>query len=212
MEEPWDDEARRYFIGIVGKYGVQVQNLLKVAATLDIQTICPLHGPVLTEDLGHYISLYDTWSSYTPEDDGIVIAYTSVYGHTKAAVQQLADKFRSKGCPNVVVYDLARDDMAEAVEDAFRYGKLVLATITYNGDIFPFMRTYIENLTERSYQNRTIGLIENGSWAPAAARIMQGMFEKSKNITWLENNVKITSSLSEANEAEIEAMAEELCK
>ena len=212
VEEPWDDEARRYFIGIVGKYGNQVQALLKVAATLDIQKICPLHGPVLTEDLGHYIGLYDTWSSYTPETDGIVIAYTSVYGHTKMAVQQLADKFRSKGCPNVVVYDLARDDMAKAVEDAFRYGKLVLATITYNGDIFPFMRTYIENLTERSYQNRTIGLIENGSWAPAAARIMQGMFEKSKNITWLENNVKITSSLSEANEAEIEAMAEELCK
>ena len=212
VEEDWDCEARRYYIGIVGKYGPQVQKLLKVAATLDIQTICPLHGPVLTEDLGHYISLYDTWSSYTPEDDGIVIAYTSVYGHTKAAVQQLADKFRSKGCPNVVVYDLARDDMAKAVEDAFRYGKLVLATITYNGDIFPFMRTYIENLTERSYQNRTIGLIENGSWAPAAARVMQGMFEKSKNITWLENNVKIMSSLSEANEAEIEAMAEELCK
>ena len=212
VEEDWDDEARRYFIGIVGKYGPQVQKLLKVAAGLDIQIICPLHGPVLTENLGHYIGLYDTWSSYTPETEGIVIAYTSVYGHTKAAVELLADKLRSKGCPKVVVYDLARDDMAEAVEEAFRYGKLVLATITYNGDIFPFMRTYIENLTERSYQNRTIGLIENGSWAPAAARIMQGMFEKSKNITWLENNVKITSSLSEANEAEIDAMAEELCK
>ena len=212
VEEPWDDEARRYFIGIVGKYGVQVQNLLKVAATLDIQTICPLHGPVLTEDLGHYISLYDTWSSYTPEDDGIVIAYTSVYGHTKAAVQQLADKFRSKGCPNVVVYDLARDDMAEAVEDAFRYGKLVLATITYNADIFPFMKTYIDHLTERNYQNRTIGLIENGSWAPNAAKVMKAEFEKSKNITWLDTTVKIMSSLSEENMEQLDQMAEELCK
>ena len=212
VDEPWDDEARRYFIGIVGKYGMQVQKLLKVAATLDIQTICSLHGPVLKENLGHYIEKYDIWSSYKVESEGVVIAYTSVYGNTKKAVELLAQKLEEKGCPKVTVFDLARDDMAEAVEDAFRYGKLVLATITYNGDIFPFMRTYIENLTERSYQNRTIGLIENGSWAPAAARIMQGMFEKSKNITWLENNVKITSSLSEANEAEIEAMAEELCK
>ena len=212
VEEDWDFEARRYYIGIVGKYGAQVQKLLKAAATLDIQTICPLHGPILTENLGHYLEKYDIWSSYKVESEGVVIAYTSVYGNTKKAVELLAQKLEEKGCPKVTVFDLARDDMAEAVEDAFRYGKLVLATITYNGDIFPFMRTYIENLTERSYQNRTIGLIENGSWAPAAARIMQGMFEKSKNITWLENNVKITSSLSEANEAEIEAMAEELCK
>ena len=211
-EEDWDCEARRYYIGIVGKYGAQVQKLLKAAATLDIQTICPLHGPILTENLGHYLEKYDIWSSYKVESEGVVIAYTSVYGNTKKAVELLAQKLEEKGCPKVTVFDLARDDMAEAVEEAFRYGKLVLATITYNGDIFPFMRTYIENLTERSYQNRTIGLIENGSWAPAAARIMQGMFEKSKNITWLENNVKITSSLSEANEAEIEAMAEELCK
>ena len=212
VEEDWDFEARRYYIGIVGKYGAQVQKLLKAAATLDIQTICPLHGPILTENLGHYIEKYDIWSSYKVESEGVVIAYTSVYGNTKKAVELLAQKLEEKGCPKVTVFDLARDDMAEAVEEAFRYGKLVLATITYNGDIFPFMRTYIENLTERSYQNRAIGLIENGSWAPAAARIMQGMFEKSKNITWLENNVKITSSLSEANEAEIEAMAEELCK
>ena len=212
VEEDWDCEARRYYIGIVGKYGAQVQKLLKAAATLDIQTICPLHGPILTENLGHYLEKYDIWSSYKVESEGVVIAYTSVYGNTKKAVELLAQKLEEKGCPKVTVFDLARDDMAEAVEEAFRYGKLVLATITYNGDIFPFMRTYIENLTERSYQNRTIGLIENGSWAPAAARVMQGMFEKSKNITWLENNVKIMSSLSEANEAEIEAMAEELCK
>lgn len=212
VEEDWDGEARRYYIGIVGKYGAQVQKLLKAAATLDIQTICPLHGPILTENLGHYLEKYDIWSSYKVESEGVVIAYTSVYGNTKKAVELLAQKLEEKGCPKVTVFDLARDDMAKAVEDAFRYGKLVLATITYNGDIFPFMRTYIENLTERSYQNRTIGLIENGSWAPAAARVMQGMFEKSKNITWLENNVKIMSSLSEANEAEIEAMAEELCK
>ena len=212
VEEDWDCEARRYYIGIVGKYGAQVQKLLKAAATLDIQTICPLHGPILTENLGHYLEKYDIWSSYKVESEGVVIAYASVYGNTKKAVELLAQKLEEKGCPKVTVFDLARDDMAEAVEEAFRYGKLVLATITYNGDIFPFMRTYIENLTERSYQNRTIGLIENGSWAPAAARIMQGMFEKSKNITWLENNVKITSSLSEANEAEIDAMAEELCK
>ena len=211
-EEPWDDEARRYYIGIVGKYGVQVQNLLKVAAALDIQTICPLHGPVLSEDLGHYIGLYDTWSSYTPEEEGIVIAYTSVYGHTKKAVDLLADKLRSKGCPKVVVYDLARDDMSAAVADAFRYSKLVLATLTYNAGIYPFMQDFINRLTERSFQNRTIGLIENGSWAPTAAKVMKGMFEKSKNITWLENNVKIMSSLSDENAAEIDAMAEELCK
>ena len=212
VEEDWDCEARRYYFGIVGKYGKQAENLLKAAEGLDIQTICALHGPILKENLEHYIGQYKTWSSYGVETEGVMIAYTSVYGNTKKAVELLAQKLEEKGCPKVTVFDLARDDMAKAVEDAFRYGKLVLATITYNGDIFPFMRTYIENLTERSYQNRTIGLIENGSWAPAAARIMQGMFEKSKNITWLENNVKITSSLSEANEAEIEAMAEELCK
>ena len=168
-----------------------------MAATLDIQIICPLHGPVLTEDLGHYISLYDTWSSYTPEDDGIVIAYTSVYGHTREAVYLLAEKLKAKGCPRVLVYDLARDDMAEAVEDAFRYGKLVLASVTYNADIFPFMKFYIDHLTERNYQNRTIGLIENGSWAPNAAKVMASKFEKSKNITWLDTTVKIMSSLSD---------------
>ena len=211
-EEPWDDEARRYYIGIVGKYGVQVQNLLKAAAALDIQTICPLHGPVLTENLGHYLEKYDIWSSYKVESEGVMIAYTSVYGHTKKAAELLAQKLEEKGCPKVVVCDLAREDMAEAVEDAFRYGKLVLASITYNGEAFPFMRTFIENLTERNYQNRTIGLIENGSWAPTVAKVMKGMFEKSKNITWLENNVKIMSSLSDENVAEIDAMAEELCK
>ena len=212
VEEDWDDEARRYFIGIVGKYGTQVQSLLKVAATLDIRIICPLHGPVLSEDLGHYIGLYDTWSSYTPEEEGIVIAYTSVYGHTKKAVDLLADKLRSKGCPKVVVYDLARDDMSAAVADAFRYSKLVLATLTYNAGIYPFMQDFINRLTERSFQNRTIGLIENGSWAPTAAKVMKGMFEKSKNITWTENNVKVMSAVKEENVKEIEALAEELCK
>lgn len=212
VEEDWDCEARRYYIGIVGKYGPQVQKLLKVAATLDIQTICPLHGPILTENLGHYLEKYDIWSSYKVESEGVMIAYTSVYGHTKKAAELLAQKLEEKGCPKVVVCDLAREDMAEAVEDAFRYGKLVLASITYNGEAFPFMRTFIENLTERNYQNRTIGLIENGSWAPTAAKVMKGMFEKSKNITWLENNVKIMSSLSDENVAEIDAMAEELCK
>ena len=212
VEEDWDCEARRYYIGIVGKYGPQVQKLLKAAATLDIQTICPLHGPILTENLGHYLEKYDIWSSYKVESEGVMIAYTSVYGNTKKAAELLAQKLEEKGCPKVVLCDLAREDMAEAVEDAFRYGKLVLATITYNADIFPFMRTYIENLTERNYQNRTIGLIENGSWAPTAAKVMKGMFEKSKNITWLENNVKVMSSLSEENIAEIDAMAEELCK
>ena len=212
VEEDWDCEARRYYIGIVGKYGPQVQKLLKVAATLDIQTICPLHGPILTENLGHYLEKYDIWSSYKVESEGVMIAYTSVYGNTKKAAELLAQKLEEKGCPKVVVCDLAREDMAEAVEDAFRYGKLVLASITYNGEAFPFMRTFIENLTERNYQNRTIGLIENGSWAPTAAKVMKGMFEKSKNITWLENNVKIMSSLSDENVAEIDAMAEELCK
>ena len=212
VEEDWDREARRYYIGIVGKYGPQVQKLLKVAATLDIQIICPLHGPVLTENLGHYIEKYDIWSSYKVEDEGVVIAYTSVYGNTKKAVEILAEKLKEKGCPKVTVFDLARDDMAEAVEDAFRYGKLVLATITYNADIFPFMKTYIDHLTERSYQNRTIGLIENGSWAPNAAKVMQAKFEKSKNITWLDNTVKIMSSLSDENIEELDKMAEELCK
>ena len=212
VEEDWDCEARRYYIGIVGKYGPQVQKLLKVAATLDIQIICPLHGPVLTENLGHYIEKYDIWSSYKVEDEGVVIAYTSVYGNTKKAVEILAEKLKEKGCPKVTVFDLARDDMAEAVEEAFRYGKLVLATITYNADIFPFMKTYIDHLTERSYQNRTIGLIENGSWAPNAAKVMQAKFEKSKNITWLDNTVKIMSSLSDENIEELEKMAEELCK
>ena len=209
-EEDWDCEARRYYVGIVGKYGAQVQNLLKVAATLDIQTICPLHGPVLTENLEHYIGQYNTWSSYGTESEGVMIAYTSVYGNTKKAVELLAEKLKEKGCPKVVVTDLAREDMAEAVEDAFRYGKIVLASTTYNGDVFPFMKTFIEHLTERNYQNKTIGLIENGSWASMAGKVMTGMFEKSKNITWLETSVKIMSSMDEQNKAEIEKMAEEL--
>lgn len=209
-EEDWDCEARRYYVGIVGKYGAQVQNLLKVAATLDIQTICPLHGPVLTENLEHYIGQYNTWSSYGTETEGVMIAYTSVYGNTKKAVELLAEKLKEKGCPKVVVTDLAREDMAEAVEDAFRYGKIVLASTTYNGDVFPFMKTFIEHLTERNYQNKTIGLIENGSWASMAGKVMRGMFEKSKNITWLETSVKIMSSMDEQNKADIEKMAEEL--
>ena len=210
VEEDWDCEARRYYVGIVGKYGVQVQNLLKVAATLDIQIICPLHGPVLTENLEHYIGQYNTWSSYGTESEGVMIAYTSVYGNTKKAVELLAEKLKEKGCPKVVVTDLAREDMAEAVEDAFRYGKIVLASTTYNGDVFPFMKTFIEHLTERNYQNKTIGLIENGSWASMAGKVMKGMFEKSKNITWLETSVKIMSSMDEQNKADIEKMAEEL--
>lgn len=210
VEEDWDCEARRYYVGIVGKYGAQVQNLLKVAATLDIQTICPLHGPVLTENLEHYIGQYNTWSSYGTESEGIMIAYTSVYGNTKKAVELLAEKLKEKGCPKVVVTDLAREDMAEAVEDAFRYGKIVLASTTYNGDVFPLMKTFIEHLTERNYQNKTIGLIENGSWASMAGKVMRGMFEKSKNITWLETSVKIMSSMDEQNKADIEKMAEEL--
>lgn len=209
-EEDWDCEARRYYVGIVGKYGAQVQNLLKVAATLDIQTICPLHGPVLTENLEHYIGQYNTWSSYGTESEGVMIAYTSVYGNTKKAVELLAEKLKEKGCPKVVVTDLAREDMAEAVEDAFRYGKIVLASTTYNGDVFPFMKTFIEHLTERNYQNKTIGLIENGSWVSMAGKVMTGMFEKSKNITWLETSVKIMSSMDEQNKADIEKMAEEL--
>ena len=209
-EADWDCEARRYYVGIVGKYGAQVQNLLKVAATLDIQTICPLHGPVLTENLEHYIGQYNTWSSYGTESEGVMIAYTSVYGNTKKAVELLAEKLKEKGCPKVVVTDLAREDMAEAVEDAFRYGKIVLASTTYNGDVFPVMKTFIEHLTERNYQNKTIGLIENGSWASMAGKVMTGMFEKSKNITWLETSVKIMSSMDEQNKADIEKMAEEL--
>ena len=211
-EEPWDDEARRYFIGIVGKYGLQVQKLLKVAGTLDIRKICSLHGPVLTENLGHYIEKYDIWSSYRPEEEGVVVAYTSVYGNTKKAAELLAAKLKEKGCPNVVIYDLARDDMSAAVADAFRYSKLVLATLTYNAGIYPFMQDFINRLTERSFQNRTIGLIENGSWAPTAAKVMKGMFEKSKNITWTETNVKVMSAVKEENVKEIEALAEELCK
>ena len=209
-DEPWDDEARRYFIGIVGKYGKQVQNILKVAATLDIQIICPLHGPVLTENLGHYIRLYDLWSSYTPEDDGVVIAYTSVYGHTKEAALLLAAHLKALNVPNVVVYDLARCDMAAAVSDAFRYDKLVLATTTYNADIFPFMRTYVDKLTERSYQNRTVAFIENGSWAPTAIRVMQEKFAKSANLTIAENNVTIWSALNQDTREKIAALAEEL--
>ena len=212
VEEDWDDEARRYFIGIVGKYGTQVQSLLKVAATLDIRIICPLHGSVLSEDLGHYIGLYDTWSSYTPEEEGIVIAYTSVYGHTKKAVDLLADKLRSKGCPKVVVYDLARDDMSLALSDAFRYSKLILATTTYNASIYPFMHDYISRLVEHNFQNRTVGLIENGSWAPLAAKVMREMMAKCKKINWLDTTVKILSAINQDNQDQLEAMADELCK
>ena len=210
VEEDWACEARRYYIGIVGKYGPQVQTLLKKAAGLDISIICPLHGPVLTQNLGYYINLYDIWSSYQVESDGIVIAYTSVYGHTKAAVELLAQELEANGCPKVVLNDLARCDMAEAVEDAFRYGKLVLATTTYNGDIFPFMKDFINHLTERSYQNRTIGMMENGSWAPTAVKVMTKMLEGSKNLTFTENNVKILSALNDASRAQIAALAKEL--
>ena len=212
IEEEWACEARRYYIGIVGKYGAQVQAVLKKVAGLDIQTICPLHGPVLSENLDYYLGLYNTWSSYQPEEEGIVIAYTSVYGNTKKAVEELADKLRAKGCPKVVVNDLARCDMAEAVEDAFRYSKLVLATTTYNGDIFPFMRQFIDHLTERNFSNRAVAFIENGSWAPMATKIMKGMLEKSKNLTYAENTVKIVSALNEESRAQIEALAEELCQ
>lgn len=212
VEEDWACEARRYYFGIVGKYGVQAQALLKKAAGLDIQTICALHGPILKENLGYYLDLYNTWSSYGVESEGVVIAYTSVYGNTKKAVELLADKLTALGCPKVTVTDLARDDMAEAVEDAFRYGKLVLATTTYNGDIFPFMKTFIEHLTERGYRNRTIGLIENGSWAPTAARTMLKMFEGSKNLTFTDTTVTIKSAVNTENEAQIAALAEELCK
>ena len=209
-EEDWACEARRYYIGIVGKYGVQVQTLLKKAASLEIDTICPLHGPILTQNLSYYIGLYDTWSSYRPEEEGIMIAYTSVYGNTKAAVELLAKTLEGKGARKVVVNDLARCDMAEAVEDAFRYSKLVLATTTYNGDIFPFMRTFIDHLTERNYSNRTVAFMENGSWAPRAAKVMGEMLEKSKNITYANTTVKILSALNEESRAQIEALAEEL--
>lgn len=212
VEEDWDCEARRYYIGIVGKYGAQVQALLKVAATLDIQTICPLHGPVLTENLGHYIEKYDIWSSYKVESEGVMIAYASVYGNTKKAAEKLAETLKAKGCPKVVLRDLARSDMAENIEDAFRYGKLVLASITYNGDVFPFMHAFLHGLTERSYQNRTLGVIENGTWAPTAGRIIKSAFEKSKNITWLDTTVTIKSAMNAANDAQIEAMADELMK
>ena len=211
-QEDWDDEARRYFIGIVGKYGPQVQALLKKAATLDIGIICPLHGPVLTENLGHYLNLYNIWSSYEVESEGVVIAYTSVYGHTKVAAELLAQKLKEKGCPAVVVHDLARADMAKAVEDAFRYGKLVLATTTYNADVFPFMKEFIHHLTERNFQNRTIGLIENGSWAPLAAKVMREMLSNSKNLTFTDTTVRILSALNADSKQQIEDMANELCR
>lgn len=210
VDEEWDCEARRYYFGIVGKYGAQVQSVLKKAAALDINFICPLHGPVLSEDLGHYIEKYDIWSSYKPESEGVMIAYTSVYGHTKKAAERLADMLRAKGCPKVVVTDLAREDIAEAIEDAFRYGKLVLATTTYNSDIFPFMKHFIDGLTERGYRNRTIGLIENGSWAPVAAKVMRDKFAPSKNITILETTVRIKSALNAESEAQLAQLADEL--
>ncbi len=211
-DEPWVDEARRYYIGIVGKYGAQVQNLLKKAAGLEIEKICPLHGPVLTENLGYYLGLYNTWSSYQSEEEGVVVAYTSVYGNTKRAVQTLADALRANGCPKVVVHDLARTDMALAVADAFRYSKLVLATTTYNADIFPFMREFIDHLTERNFSNRTVALIENGSWAPLAAKIMRGMLEGCKNLTFAENGVRILSSLNQESGDQLKALSEELCR
>ena len=211
-DEEWADEARRYYIGIVGKYGAQVQRLLKKASTLDIQTICPLHGPVLKENLGYYLGLYNTWSSYNVEETGIVVAYTSVYGNTRKAVEALADKLRMKGCPKVVIYDLARCDMSSAVADAFRYGKLILATTTYNADIFPFMREFIEHLTERNYQNRFVGLIENGSWAPLAAKTMKQMLEGCKKLTFADTTVHIHSALNEESTAQLDALADEFCK
>ncbi len=212
VEEDWACEARRYYFGIVGKYGAQTQALLKKATNLDIEIICPLHGPVLKENLGYYLDLYNKWSSYQPEEEGIMIAYTSVYGNTKKAVMLLADKLKEKGCKKVVVNDLARCDMAEAVEDAFRYDRLVLATTTYNSDIFPFMKEFINHLTERSYQNRTVAFIENGSWAPVATKVMLKMLENSKNLTFTENNVKLMSALNSESEAQLELLAEELCK
>ncbi len=209
-DEEWDCEARRYYIGIVGKYGAQVQTVLKKAAGLDIARICPLHGPILTENLGHYINLYDIWSSYGVESEGVAIFYTSVYGNTEEAANLLADELKALGCPKVSVTNLAREDMAEAVEDAFRYGKIVLATTTYNGGIFPFMHEFINHLTERNYQNRTIGIIENGTWAATAEKTIKGMLEKSKNIMFTENNVHIKSAVSDINREEIKALAKEL--
>ena len=211
-DEDWACEARRYYFGIVGKYGAQVQALLKKAATLDIEKICPLHGPVLTENLGYYINLYDIWSSYGVETEGVVIAYTSVYGNTKKAVELLAEKLREKGCPKVVVNDLARCDMAEAVEDAFRYGKIVFATTTYNGEMFPFMHEFLKHLSERFFQNKTVGFIENGTWALMAEKFMRRALESCKNLTYTEAGVHIKSAMNENNIAEIEALAEELCK
>ncbi len=210
VEEDWACEARRYYIGIVGKYGAQVQALLKKAATLDIATICPLHGPILTENLGYYLNLYDIWSGYKTESEGVVIAYASVYGHTKQAAELLASKLRNLGCPKVVVNDLARADMAECVEDAFRYGKLVLASVTYNGDVFPFMKEFINHLTERSYQNRTVAFLENGTWAPTAAKTMRKMLDASKNLTFCENTVTVKSALSDSSREQIDALAHEL--
>lgn len=212
VEEDWADEARRYYIGIVGKYGAQVQALLKKAAALDIAIICPLHGPVLNENLGYYLDKYNTWSSYAVEDEGVVIAYTSVYGHTKEAVEELAEKLNQRGCPNVVVADLARCDMAEAVADAFRYSKLVLATTTYNATIFPHMQNFIDHLTARNYQGRTVGMIENGAWAPMAAKVMKKMLETSKNLTYTDTTVTVKCALNDASRAQIDALADELCK
>lgn len=212
VEEDWADEARRYYIGIVGKYGAQVQALLKKAAALDIAIICPLHGPVLNENLGYYLDKYNTWSSYAVEDEGVVIAYTSVYGHTKEAVEELAEKLNQRGCPNVVVADLARCDMAEAVADAFRYSKLVLATTTYNATIFPHMQSFIDHLTARNYQGRTVGMIENGAWAPMAAKVMKKMLETSKNLTYTDTTVTVKCALNDASRAQIDTLADELCK
>ncbi len=212
VDEPWADEARRYYIGIVGKYGAQVQALLKKAASLDISQICPLHGPVLSDNLGYYLNLYNTWSSYQPEENGIVVAYTSVYGNTRKAVSELCEKIKANGCPNLKVYDLARCDMSEAVADAFRYSKLVLATTTYNAEIFPFMREFINHLTERAFKNRTVALIENGSWSPLAAKVMEGLLESCKNITYTENTVKIMSSLNSESREQLNALANELCQ
>ncbi len=211
-DEDWACEARRYYFGIVGKYGAQVQALLKKATTLEIETICPLHGPVLSENLSYYIDLYDTWSSYKAEKEGVFIAYTSVYGNTKKAVEILVEKLEKKGCPKVAVSDLAREDMAEAVEDAFKYSKLVLATTTYNGEAFPFMREFINDLTERNYSNRTVGMIENGTWAPVAAKYMKAQLENSKNLTFTENNVKIMSAVNDETLSQLEALADELCE
>ena len=210
--EDWACEARRYYFGIVGKFGVQVQNLLKKAAALDIKTICPLHGPVLSDNLSYYLNLYNIWSSYGVESEGVAIAYTSIYGHTKKAVELLAQKLKENGCPKVAISDLARDDMAEAVEDAFRYGNIVLATTTYNGGIFPFMRTFIDHLVEHNFQNRTVAFIENGSWSPWATKVMKGMLEGCKNLTFAENTVRILSALNEESTAQIENLAKELCK